>query len=586
MIAHNLQTLEDSGLIRLAAAQPELEYLFRHTLVQEATYRTLLREDRKRLHAFVGDTLERDFPERRAELAPILARHFAEAGDDRRALHYYALAGDHAAQRYANAEAAMHYTRAVELLAAGADLAGTRLSELYTKRGRVLELSGQYAEALANYRAMQAVALRRGDRALELAALVLVAQTRSTPNPFFDADEGAALSAQALQLARALGDRQAEAKILWNLVNLCAFTGRTAEGIQYGEQALRLARELGLREQTAYILNDIWRAYLANGQWESALASANEASLLWRELQNLPMLTDGLATSAELNLFGGLYDEALRSAEDSLQLSRSIHNIWGQSYSQFAVGHIHWDRGDPARAIEVMEASIRLSIEAGFTTPQIYTRSELALVYGSLGDDEYGIELAEQAAQLAAAQFPAFQPPALAVLAILHLMKGAEAEADRLLRLARADFAAQNPLVKPVVFYATVTCALAQGDYPQALEAANEFINYVAAVHMRYMNADAFYLKGRALLETNRLAEASAAFAQAQREAESMGARRIEWQILMGQSALASQTGQPGHASALRRQAREIVSAIAAHTPDRLRASFLALPQVRAVFDL
>ena len=208
----------------------------------------LLREDRKRLHAFVGDTLERVYAERRAELAPILARHFAEAGDDRRALHYYALAGEHAMQRYANAEAAMHYTRAVELLAANADLAGTRLSELYTRRGRSLELSGQYAEALANYQAMLAVSRERRDRALELAALVLVAQTRTTPNPFFDADQGAALSEQALQLARALGDRRAEAKILWNLVNLCAFTGRMAEGIQYGEQALRLARELGLRE--------------------------------------------------------------------------------------------------------------------------------------------------------------------------------------------------------------------------------------------------------------------------------------------------------------------------------------------------
>ena len=298
------------------------------------------------------------------------------------------------------------------------------------------------------------------------------------------------------------------------------------------------------------------------------------------------MLTDGLATAAEIYLFGGLYDEALRSAEESLQLSRSIHNIWGESYSQFAVGHIHWDRGDSARAIDVMESSIRLGIEAGFTTPQIYTRAELAMVYGSLGDIQHGIALAEQAAELAAAQFPTFQPPALAILATLHQMQGADAEATRLLQMAHADFAAQNPLVRPVVFQAMVTCALAQGDYSQALQVVDDFIDYVADVHMRHMNADAYYLKGRALLETNRLAEASAAFAEAQRAAGRTGARRIEWQILIGQSAIAARTGQPEEAVALRRQAREIVNAIAAHTPDGLRASYLALPQVRAVFDL
>jgi predicted ATPase len=46
----SLNTLEKSGLIRLAQIQPELEYLFRHALVQEATYESLLKNDRKRVH--------------------------------------------------------------------------------------------------------------------------------------------------------------------------------------------------------------------------------------------------------------------------------------------------------------------------------------------------------------------------------------------------------------------------------------------------------------------------------------------------------------------------------------------------------
>src|SRR5205085_5108473 len=78
---HRLQTLEGSGLIRLVDSYPELEYLFRHALLQEVTYHTLVKQDRRRLHLVVGETLERTYPERSADLAAVLARHFAEAGD-------------------------------------------------------------------------------------------------------------------------------------------------------------------------------------------------------------------------------------------------------------------------------------------------------------------------------------------------------------------------------------------------------------------------------------------------------------------------------------------------------------------------
>ena len=58
-ISSQLNMLEISGLIRLVQAQPELEYLFRHALVQETAYGSLLKQDRKRLHLAVGTALEK-----------------------------------------------------------------------------------------------------------------------------------------------------------------------------------------------------------------------------------------------------------------------------------------------------------------------------------------------------------------------------------------------------------------------------------------------------------------------------------------------------------------------------------------------
>src|SRR5207249_10132854 len=70
-------------------------------------YTTLFRS-RKRLHLAVGAALERLYPTQLEALAPLLAQHFAEAGDAR-ALHYYILAGDVAARQYANVEAVELY---------------------------------------------------------------------------------------------------------------------------------------------------------------------------------------------------------------------------------------------------------------------------------------------------------------------------------------------------------------------------------------------------------------------------------------------------------------------------------------------
>jgi tetratricopeptide (TPR) repeat protein len=121
-----LGTLEAKGLIRLAAAYPELEYLFRHWLVQDAAYGSLLKQERRELHRRVGDALEALYPDRRDDLAAVLAMHFEQAGDTEKALDYLAMAGGYALERNALKEAYSAYQRAASLLpppAVGDDVA-------------------------------------------------------------------------------------------------------------------------------------------------------------------------------------------------------------------------------------------------------------------------------------------------------------------------------------------------------------------------------------------------------------------------------------------------------------------------------
>ena len=141
-----LDTLEAKGLIQVAAYRPELEYLFRHWLVQDAAYGSLLKQERRQLHRLVGETLETLYPERRNEMAGILAMHFEQAGDADKAIEYLIAEGRYALARAALNEAFQAFERAGHLLP---DEASDASDE--TKRTRI-ELAILRAQAAMTFR--------------------------------------------------------------------------------------------------------------------------------------------------------------------------------------------------------------------------------------------------------------------------------------------------------------------------------------------------------------------------------------------------------------------------------------------------
>ena len=111
---------------------PEAVYTFKHALVQEAAYASLLRERRRQLHARIAQALEGAFPEVAETQPELVAHHYAAAGLAAPAIDYYRRAAERAMAASANADAITHLTKGLELIAslAGivrADLAGDRL---------------------------------------------------------------------------------------------------------------------------------------------------------------------------------------------------------------------------------------------------------------------------------------------------------------------------------------------------------------------------------------------------------------------------------------------------------------------------
>jgi len=103
-------------LIFVRGEPPDSTYIFKHALVQDASYATLLRSKRQHLHRRIADALEESFPEIVQTQPELVAHHFAQAGLTERAIDYLQKAGQRAIEQSSNAEAIGHLTHALELL--------------------------------------------------------------------------------------------------------------------------------------------------------------------------------------------------------------------------------------------------------------------------------------------------------------------------------------------------------------------------------------------------------------------------------------------------------------------------------------
>ncbi len=581
-ISTHLSRLESSALIRLAQLEPEIEYLFRHALVQEAVYAALLKEDRKAIHRDVAQAIERVYPERAEEAAAVLAHHYAAAGDETQALHYYIAAGDGAARRYANAEALRQYAAALDIEKKSPD--GKRLSYLYVQIGHSLEHSGDYAAALRHYLVMAEAARRRTDRSLELAALMAQATIRATSTSVHDPAEAKKLLDAALTLSRELGDRAAESTVLWNLMLFHKFAGHGALAVEHGEASLAIARELNLREQMAYSMNDlITHGYLDAGNVRKARELVDQVPALWEELNNLPMLADSHSSAAIVHFLLGEYDESIRTAEQARRISESIHNLWGESYSRWVIGQVYADRGEVGKAVQTMEECVALGDQAGFVGATVGVSTDLAYLYGWLGLFEEGQTAARRALDAARVGLASWLGWPMAVSICLDAWRGdldaARAGLAEIERAVSDSVFMEFPLSVLYLDLARVQVGLALGELPAVRRALDHGDEYFARTEIRAYRPDALYLRARAFLAEGRQAEALSALKEAHAAATALGSRRVLWQI---ESALWKLTGKETHLKA----ARQHITFIADHArDDAMRRTFLALPEVATVMN-
>lgn len=578
-----LITLENADLVR-SLHELEVTYQFKHNLIQESAYASLLRNDRRALHRACAEALEHSYPASLDDLAALLARHYGEAGDDAKTFEYARRAGTGAMRVHALSEALMHYDTAA-LLAARLPISTADFTQVHLQRGRVLEVMGRYDEAVDAYETLEATGEARGEPEIELGALLALATVFIFPNTAQDVDRALVVNTQALELARAAHDEQAEAQALWNMQQQAYFSGHPFQAVAYSKQALALADRLGLVELRAYILNDASRSLVSAETVTAALQALAEARMIWREVGNLPMLADNLSTTAETAHFAGKLEMAEDYAHQARELSEKIGNLWNLTYSTGMLMQVCAQRGESAKTFELCDRVLSLAKPSGFYLAAQLADILRALLWGELGDPLRGIELLNAYPARAAYHF--MDAWRYGAMSHLHILRGELSAAHATLDHARAVVNSDDLSTFGLLYVTvdTAELALREGHYEQALAVTRELEDRLRQVEIRYFLPQVLRQQGHAYLGLDEPAEAERVLSDAARMARDTQARFDLWEILAAQSELAASKGDKERAQELRGEARAIVSWIAAQAPPAFRTLFLAQPRLEAVLD-
>lgn len=433
LLAH-LTQLESSELIHLAQRNPELEYIFHHELLQQVSYRSLLREDRKQLHLTVSTILEQLYGEHPETVYNLLAYHYQRAAVPDKALQYLLKAAEQAAGRYANEDAIVYYTEALDLLPETALdahfdllLAREKLYNLLGRRpaqwqdlenlaalaetmndddrrltaalhcARYQEATGDYAPAIITTR--QAVELAQANHRPAHAARgrLIWGQVAWRQGNLDEANEQLQ---QALQLARQTGRPDLEAESLHSLGVVAEIHSHYQAAGEYFEQAWRLYRQAQDLRGESRCLNSLGVLALKQSDFSRADDYISQALNLKRRLG------DQFGESVTLNNLAIIaqtrhdYPLARRYFSQCRQLSQTINDREGACSAAGGLGAIALRLGDLPAARTYLEEALRLAQEIGDRFSESTDLKNLAWLAYALGSASAARSLAQQALRI------------------------------------------------------------------------------------------------------------------------------------------------------------------------------------------
>jgi class 3 adenylate cyclase/predicted ATPase len=333
-LQQGLKQLVEAELVYQRGLLPQARYVFKHALIQDTAYQSLLKSRRQQLHQQITQVLEERFAETVETQPELVAHHYTEAGLVTQAIPYWQRAGQKAAARSANVEAVSHLTKGLELLKTLPDIPERTQQELalQTALGPVLIAAKGYT-----------------------APEVEQAYTR------------------ALELCRQIGETPQLFPVLRGLQIFYLIRAEHKTARELGEQLLTLAQRVQdpvflpgahfVLGQTLYFLGELASAQEHLEQSIALYGLQQHRSLAWAGAHpGVQCLGYGALALWHL----GYPDQALKRSHGALALTQELSHPLSLAYALASGTWLHQYRWEEQSSQEQAEATIALSSEQGF----------------------------------------------------------------------------------------------------------------------------------------------------------------------------------------------------------------------------
>ncbi len=365
------------------------EFAFKHALLHDVTYQSVLRSDRERFHTAAARWLENkaDHP----SWASVIAYHY-DAAKAPEAGSWFVRAGGYARQVFANEEALTAFERALEL----GGLEDSLAFEAYDGAGEVLTLLARYEEAVAMHRAMAKAAQTVGDIAAQGRAMtgVLFALAR-----IGDPAALASLAEETVEIVRSMPvpDHRLLCEALRGAGWIAVRAGDLQAAIRYGEEASQAARDADDRRGLSLSLNLLGFGESSRGDFQTGEDHILQALQIDRELGNRHEECTSLNNLGESQRLRGDYTRAMETYGQALSLAIELGDADSHALALSNLGGAYVGLGRFAEAVDSLLESIEAFAAAGRREYLSETKRFLAEAYFGLGAVDDAITMAIEA---------------------------------------------------------------------------------------------------------------------------------------------------------------------------------------------
>ena len=394
-----LQRLIAAGLLFRQGAPPHAIYLFKHALVQDAAYGTLLREPRRALHARIAEMLESQFADIAERQPELLARHFTEAGLIEKAAGLWGKAGQRSLARSALIEAAQQLARALAQIATLPGTPALRREEIKLQVALINSLMHVKGYAAPETKAATEKARLLIEKAETLGEspddpLQLFSVLYGFWGASYNVFNGGAVCELAGQFL-ALAEKQGATVPLMIGRRLMGssllLTGEVAESRVHFDQALALHDPAKHRPLTTRFGQDVGVSILmfrSQALWllgypESALADADRGLKDAREIGHAPTLMIALADIT--HILCGNYAIANTNLQDLVALADEKGVIWWQALGMSLRGYLSAVTGEASNSVRTISTAVTVWRSTGSTVFIPLSLLFLATAYAELG---------------------------------------------------------------------------------------------------------------------------------------------------------------------------------------------------------